>query len=286
MQMITSIQLELYGKTKFYLVSAKQGDKATRFVEVELMMYGNQFVIPADAVVYANIKKPDKKFCYNECKVENNHVMVELTNQALAAAGTAYCDIEIRRASNSEILSSASFTIEIEESMRDESAILSSNEISALDKKVQSYIDDLLKSKAQVLNTEEAFKIAEAARARAESERINNEYERVQAEKERRAAEVTRQQTLTRYQNVITDTVAAADKANNAAERAENAISTQEQLNDTLERVEAAYADMREMDTGIYHNVDGGTPGSHDTLNCDGGTPFTTDEIKINCGTP
>lgn len=219
-------------------------------------------------------------------EIKNTYVMVELTNQALAAAGTAYCDIEIRRAGNSEILSSASFTIEIEESMRDESAILSCNEISALDKKVQSYIDDLLRVKAQVLNTEEAFTIAESARARAESERINNEYERVQAEKERRAAEVTRQQTLTRYQNVIGETVAAADKANNAAERAETAIATQEQMNDTMERVEEVYADMREMDSGIYHNVDGGTPGSHDTLNCDGGTPFTHDEIKINCGTP
>lgn len=286
MQMITSIQIELYGETKFYLVSAKQGDRATRFVEVELMMYGIQFEIPPDALVYANIRKPDKKFCYNECAVENNRVMVELTNQALAAAGTAYCDIEIRRASDSEILSSASFTIEIEESMRDESAILSCNEMTALDNKVQHYIDDLLNTKAQILNTEAAFKVAEAARALAESERINSEYERDKAEKERRAAEVTRQQTLKRYESIIPDTVAAADKANKAAERAEKAISTQEQLNETVADVTAMYEDMREMDTGIYHNIDGGTPGSHDTLICDGGTPFTHDEIKINCGKP
>lgn len=234
MRMITAIQIELYGETKFYLVSAKQGDRATRFVQVELMMYGNQFEIPPDALVYANIRKPDKKFCYNECAVENNRVMVELTNQALAAAGTAYCDIEIRRASDSEILSSASFTIEIEESMRDESAILSCNEMTALDNKVQHYIDDLLNTKAQILNTESAFKVAEAARALAESERINSEYERDKAEKERRAAEVTRQQTLARYESIIPDTVAAADKANTAAERAEKAIFTQEQLNETL----------------------------------------------------
>ncbi len=147
MQMITPIQIELYGDTKHYLVSAKQGDRATRFIQVELMAYGLQFEIPTDAVVYANIRKPDKKFCYNECVVENNRVMVELTNQALAAAGTAYCDIEIRRAEDFEILSSASFTIEIEESMRDESAILSCNEITAIDKKVQRYIDEILNTK-------------------------------------------------------------------------------------------------------------------------------------------
>lgn len=286
MQMITSIQIELYGETKFYLVSAKQGDRATRFVQVELMMYGIQFEIPPDALVYANIRKPDKKFCYNECAVENNRVMVELTNQALAAAGTAYCDIEIRRASDAEILSSASFTIEIEESMRDESAILSCNEMTAIDNKVQHYIDDLLNTKAQILNTEAAFKVAEAARALAESERINSEYERDKAEKERRAAEVTRQQTLKRYEQIIPDTLEAAGKANTAAERAEQAISTQEQLNETVADVTAMYEDMREMNTGIYHNIDGGAPDSHDTLICDGGTPFTRDEIKINCGKP
>ena len=59
---------------------------------------------------------------------------VELTNQALAAAGTAYCDIEIRTSDNSQIITSASFTIEIEKSQRDDNAVESSNEFSALEK--------------------------------------------------------------------------------------------------------------------------------------------------------
>lgn len=68
----------------------------------------------------------------------DNKVMVELTNQALAAAGTAHCDIEIRDAQNVYVLSSQAFTIEIEETNRNDAAIESCNEITALEKKCSS----------------------------------------------------------------------------------------------------------------------------------------------------
>ena len=87
MQMITDIQIDLYGEEQYYLASAKQGDKATRFLRVQLMNNGNEFEIPDDVKLIANIQKPDGKFCYNECEKDGNRVMVQLTNQALAAAG-------------------------------------------------------------------------------------------------------------------------------------------------------------------------------------------------------
>ena len=115
MQLITDITLELTGDERLYMASAKQGDKRTRFIRIALTNNGKVFTIPTGYIVIANIKKPDKHFCYNECKVTDNKVMVELTNQALAAAGTAHCDIEIRDAQNVYVLSSQAFTIEIEE---------------------------------------------------------------------------------------------------------------------------------------------------------------------------
>ena len=189
MQFVTDVQIDLYGETQLYLASAKQGDKATRFLRVQLMNNGNEYQIPSDVTLIANIKKPDGKFCYNECDRDGNRVMVELTNQALAAAGTAYCDVEIRTANGEKILSSAAFSIEIEPSMRDEDAIVSSNEMTVLDKQIQGYIDDLLATQKQILDTETAFKVAESARAVAENERKTAESARAAAEAERVAAE-------------------------------------------------------------------------------------------------
>lgn len=137
MKTITDVQIDLYGDTQYYAASAKQGDKKSRYLRIQLMSNGNEFQIPDDAILIANIKKPDGKFCYNECTKLDNRVIVQLTNQALAAAGTAYCDIEMRSQNGELILSSAAFTIEIESSMRNENAIESSNEMTFIDRKFE-----------------------------------------------------------------------------------------------------------------------------------------------------
>ena len=75
MQLITDITLELTGDERLYMASAKQGDKRTRFIRVALTNNGKVFTIPTGYIVIANIKKPDKHFCYNECKVPDNKDM-------------------------------------------------------------------------------------------------------------------------------------------------------------------------------------------------------------------
>ena len=286
MQMITDIQIDLYGEMQLYLVSAKQGDKATRYIRVQLMNSGNEFEIPDDVQLIANIKKPDGKFCYNECEKEDNRVLIQLTSQALAAAGTAYCDIELRSMSGDLILSSAAFTIEIEQSMRSEDAILSSNEMTVLDKKIQDYIDRMMATRQQVLDTEAAFKVAEAARALAEADRIAAESLRVRNEADRVAAEQTRQQQLARMQSATSDAQQATSAANTAAQGANTAAERAEKLYRTQEELEEMCNQMKELKTGIAYTVDGGKPDSVDVLVCDGGTPFTAEEICIDCGKP
>ena len=67
MKLITDINLELTGETKRFEVQAKQGDKGTRFVRVSLTNNGAEFEMPSGVTVIANIQKPDRKFCFNEC---------------------------------------------------------------------------------------------------------------------------------------------------------------------------------------------------------------------------
>ena len=217
MQLITDITLELTGDERLYMASAKQGDKRTRFIRIALTNNGKVFTIPTGYIVIANIKKPDKHFCYNECTVTDNKVMVELTNQALAAAGTAHCDIEIRDAQNVYVLSSQAFTIEIEETNRNDAAIESCNEITALEKKVQQYIDNIVSTKNDILSVEAAMKVAEAARASAEVDRINAEARRKKSEQDRETAETARQQQLQIMQE-------ATGAANNAASSTETVM--------------------------------------------------------------
>lgn len=203
MKLITDITLELTGETKRFEVQAKQGDKGTRFVRVSLTNNGAEFEMPSGVTVIANIQKPDRKFCFNECTLEGNKVLVPLTNQALAVAGTAECDIEIRDGGGNLILSSQTFTIEIEKSMRDESAIESSNEFTALEK----------------------INAAEEARVKAEAARVTAENKRASAETSRASAETERQKQLALMKTATTDANDAKDAALQAKQQAETAAS-------------------------------------------------------------
>lgn len=203
MKLITDINLELTGETKRFEVQAKQGDKGTRFVRVSLTNNGAEFEMPSGVTVIANIQKPDRKFCFNECTLEENKVLVPLTNQALAVAGTAECDIEIRDGGGNLILSSQAFTIEIEKSMRDESAIESSNEFTALEK----------------------INAAEEARVKAEAARVTAENKRASAETSRASAETERQKQLALMKTATTDADNAKAGALQAKSQAEQAAA-------------------------------------------------------------
>lgn len=254
-RLTTNISLEMSGDTKFYMVSAKQGDKATRYVIAKLLNNGAEYTIPSGSRAVVNIKKPDGKHVYNTCSYSGSQVTVELTNQALAAAGTAHCDIEIRTSDNTQIITSASFTIEIEASMRDESAILSSNEFTELEDRIAGHIKD-------IQDTDAAVKRAEMAREKAETARESAERTRQRQEEERQDNENLRQQQETKRQQDTAQAVKNAENATDAAvtatkaceqvtERAETALENQEQLEATLNTATQIRQDVSQMQTAV-----------------------------------
>lgn len=254
-KLTTNINLEMSGDTKRYLVSAKQGDKATRFIIAKLLNNGEPYTIPMGARVVINITKPDGKHVYNTCTYSGSDVTIELTNQALAASGTAYCDIEIRTSDDTQIITSASFTMEIEKSQRNENAILSSNEFTDLENRIAGHIKDINDTNGEV-------KKAESARVKAENERVKAENKRETAEGERQKNENTRiQQEQQRQQ----DTTQAIENANGATEaskqatkdckevtdRAEDALQNQEQLEATLNTATQIRQEVSQMQTVV-----------------------------------
>lgn len=255
-KLTTNINLEMSGDTKRYLVSAKQGDKATRFIVARLLNNGEPYTIPTGARAVINITKPDGKHVYNTCSYSGSDVTVELTNQALAASGTAYCDIEIRTSDDSQVITSASFTMEIEPSQRNENAILSANEFTDLENRIAGHIKN-------IDDTDAAVKKAESARVTAENARVKAEQARVTAENKRQENENTRiQQEQQRQQDKkdIDDTI-----QNSLLASAEKIL---ESVQDYFNRAEALYSSMY--------------------LDCDGETPYlrTVTPIFIDGATP
>ena len=230
-KLITHIKLEMSGDTKRYLVSVKQGDRKTRYIVAKLLNNGEEYTIPSGAKAIVNIKKPDGKRIYNSCTYSGSEVTVELTSQALAASGTAYCDIEIRTQDDSEIITSVTFEMEIEESMRSDKAIQSSNEFTALEEKISEHIKN-------INDTEKAIKQAEEDRVRAENNRAEEENIRQQNEKIRIQQEEQRQkdtlQVIKNTEDAITKTVTATKECEEIIEQAKEALQNQEQLEITL----------------------------------------------------
>lgn len=260
--LVTQITLDASNEYKEYLVSAKQGDKATRFVSVLIVNDGQEYEAPADADLIANFQKPDGTFCYNACTRSGNRILVELTNQVLTAAGTISCEVEVRSSDASQVLTSCGFAIENGKGLRDESAILSSNEMTAFDTKWQQINADMQEwaavealrvaaetaradAEEQRVLKETARQAAETARAKTEMARaaaeqasVASEQARAAAEQARVAAEQARLDAETKRQQDTTTAINAAQAATQATEdataRAEAALETQAQLNATM----------------------------------------------------
>lgn len=254
-KLITCANLEMSGDTKRYLVSAKQGDKATRFIIARLLNNGEPYTIPTGARAVINIAKPDGKHVYNTCTFSGSDVTVELTNQALAASGTAYCDIEIRTSDNSQVITSASFTMEIEPSQRNDNAILSANEFTELENRVKGHIESIVSTNEAVKKAEQARATAEDARAKAEQARATAENNRQQNENTRIQQEQQRQQDTSQAVKNTNDATDESKRATTACkevtERAEDALQNQEQLEATLNTAVQIRQDVSGMQLAV-----------------------------------
>lgn len=230
-RLVTKINIEMTGGTRPYLVSAKQGDKATRYILAKLLDNGKVYVIPVEARAVINIKKPDGKRVYNSCEHDTTEVVIELTNQILAAAGTAYCDIEIRTEDNTQVITSASFEIEIEEAIRSDGAIKSTNEFTELENKF-----------ADIKDTDKKIRENEERRIEAENDRKNNEIARVEAENDRKNNENNRIEQEKKRQKDAEQSIKSIEKAKEAAETATNDCKKAIELAEGYESQAESYA--------------------------------------------
>ena len=177
------------------------------------------------------------------------------------------------------LLTSANFEMEIFPSQRDESEIVHSGEYTRLENTIHAAREALQIAQ----DTQNAIDAAEALRAAAEKAREL-------AERAREIRESRREDSTAKIIAECAETIRAAVEQTQAClkatERAEEIIISQSGLDAILAAVRDYYERIRQLETDININVDGGTPTSTELLLVDGGTPFTTDYDKYNAGKP
>ncbi|WP_160678769.1 BppU family phage baseplate upper protein [Clostridium sp. C8-1-8] len=114
-------------------IDAKQNDIKSRYIEFTLTNNGVAVDLTGHTVKIFALKV-DNTIIFNNVQITdatNGKVLVELTSQALAVVGELQCELDIYGTDNS-VLSSKVFMINVLASIRNDSAIESTNEFTAL----------------------------------------------------------------------------------------------------------------------------------------------------------
>lgn len=160
MQLIHSIALDFGRDTLPITIFAKQYDKESRFVEIVPLECGKDYTLESGVTARLQLTKPDGHTVLKTATIANGVIKVELTEQTLAAAGTAVAEIGLYKGNS--LLSSQIFYIEIKRAAYNPDAPASSDEYPAL-------IDALGKVETSVGSANSAAAAANAAATKAET---------------------------------------------------------------------------------------------------------------------
>ena len=130
MEIRQKLSLDFGRDTHPITVFAKQNDKNTRFLEITPLNCGQAYAIEDGVTPRLQLTKADGHTVLNDATVENGVIVVELTPQALAAAGVAVAEIGLYK--GEALLSSQIFYIDVERAAFDKDAPTSSDEFNAL----------------------------------------------------------------------------------------------------------------------------------------------------------
>lgn len=130
MEIRQKLSLDFGRDTHPITVFAKQNDTKTRFLEITPLNCGQAYAIDGGVTPRLQLTKADGHTVLNDATVENGVIFVELTPQALAAAGVAVAEIGLYK--GEALLSSQIFYIDVERAAFDKDAPASSDEFNAL----------------------------------------------------------------------------------------------------------------------------------------------------------
>ena len=183
-KIVKSLSLDVSRQNRIQAVVAKQYDKDSRFLKIQLTDEGEPIVVDQSSVVTINASRADNtsKAFAGEVN-EDGTVTVPITYWMLELDDKVGCDVSVVDAQGRK-LSTLNFTIEVEHSNH------SGDDIS--EDENYDLLVTLLAEVAEAKDAEAKRVVAENARVTAETNRVNAETARDTAEKERTAAEHNR----------------------------------------------------------------------------------------------
>lgn len=183
-KIVKSLSLDVSRQNRIQAVVAKQYDKDSRFLKIQLTDEGEPIVVDLSSVVTINASRADaiSKAFAGEVN-EDGTVTVPITYWMLELDDKVGCDVSVVDAQGRK-LSTLNFTIEVEHSNH------SGDDIS--EDENYDLLVTLLAEVAEAKDAEAKRVVAENARVTAETNRVNAETARDTAEKERAAAEQNR----------------------------------------------------------------------------------------------
>ena len=124
------ISLEMHDTASQALLNVKKND-SSRQVRISITDSGKPYKIEDGCTAKFRAKKPDGTILYNNCIIENDVIIYDLTNQTSAAAGLVDCEITLYGADFKQI-TSPRFAIYVDDTLYSDSEVESKDEFTAL----------------------------------------------------------------------------------------------------------------------------------------------------------
>ena len=113
-------------------LNVKKGDTNSRKLYITLMENGFPYEISDECYAVFTATKNDGKVLYNDCVIDDDTIIYELTPQTTASSGVMDCEIQLYGADDA-LLTSPRFLIVVDETVYDtETEIVSTDEYKAL----------------------------------------------------------------------------------------------------------------------------------------------------------
>lgn len=265
-QITQPITLDVWRKTIFDAIIAKQYDVNSRFLIVTINENGEKYTVPATASVSINCLRPDgQSNSYAGEANDDGTVTVPIPAWALQLDGNVECDITV--ADDVSVLKTLKFTVEVQEAVADdteisedeytlwqeilmnareaeESAENAATAATTAQQAAETAVNRVNTLETNVTVAEEARIAAEQQRAQAEQSRATAESGRVSAEQERVTAENAR--VNAEQQRASAETARASAESSRAS--AESGRTTAEQGRVTAEAARVAAEQQRATD--------------------------------------
>ena len=246
LEVIKKINIDLHD-SKYIQVNAKQYDRSSRFILVTC--YNNGTVFPINNVnsfAFIRGRKPDELGIFNQCKItDDGKILVELTEQMLAVAGTCYVDLiildnepvetdnnpiientgEIIIIDNDYIAATMTFCINVIEAALDNTEIESSYEFNALNDLMIKATEDYSYVMSACKISEDNAKSSEIKAKESEDNAKISEYNASLSEKNAKESEINAKASEDNAKVSETNAKTSEDNAKGHEDKTRNLVS-------------------------------------------------------------